>query len=59
MTSSGSHHEGGERLQQTAQRSCGGPIPQSVQDQVGWGSEKPDVVDGILPMAEGTGLDHI
>lgn len=35
------------------------PIPQSVQDQVGWGSEKPDVVDGILPMAEGTGLDHI
>ena len=33
--------EGGEALEQFAQRSCGYPIPGSVQVQVGWG---PNVV---------------
>jgi len=35
------HHEGGETLAQAAQRSCGCPLPGSVQVQVGWSSEQP------------------
>ena len=35
------HHEGGEALAQVAQRSCGCPLPGSVQGQVGRGIEQP------------------
>ncbi|KAK4824583.1 hypothetical protein QYF61_016828 [Mycteria americana] len=31
------HYEGGEALEQVAQRSCACPIPGSVQGQAGWG----------------------
>ena len=30
-----------------AQRSCGCPIPSSVQGQVGWGLEQPGIVEGV------------
>ncbi|KAK4826704.1 hypothetical protein QYF61_010919, partial [Mycteria americana] len=36
--------EGGGTLEQVAQRSCGCPLPGSVQGQVGWGFEQPDLV---------------
>ena len=39
--------EGGEALEQVAQRGCGCPLPGSVQGQVGWGFEQPDLVEGI------------
>jgi len=32
-------HEGGEALEQAAQRSCGCPLPGRVQGHVGWSSE--------------------
>jgi len=41
------HHEGGETLAQVAQRSCGCPLPGSVQGQVGWSSEHPGLVEGV------------
>jgi len=34
-------------LAQTAQRGCGCPIPEGVQDQVGWGLGKPDLVPDV------------
>jgi len=39
--------EGGEALEQIAQRSCGCLLPGSVQGQVGWGFEQPGVVEGV------------
>jgi len=39
-------HEGGETLEQVAQRSCGCPLPGSVH-QVGWGFEQPGLVEGV------------
>ena len=45
--------EGGEGLAQGAQRSCGYPIPGSVQGQAGWGLEQPGTVEGVPAMAEG------
>jgi len=49
------HHEGGEAQEQVAQRSCGCLLPESVQGQVGWGSEPPGVVEGVP--AQGRGLE--
>ena len=43
------HCEGGETLEQVAQRSCGCPLPGSVQGHVGWGFKQPDLVEGIPP----------
>jgi len=44
------YYEGGETLEQVAQRSCGCPIIASVQGQVWWSFEKPDLVkDGSTP----------
>ena len=37
----------GETLAQVAQRSCGCPLPGSVQGQVGWSSEQPGLVEGV------------
>jgi len=35
------HGEGGEVLEQAAQRDCGCPTPGNVQGQVGWGPGQP------------------
>jgi len=40
-------YEGGEALAQVAQRSYGCPLPGSVQGQVGWGFEQPELVGSI------------
>ncbi|KAK4810947.1 hypothetical protein QYF61_013356 [Mycteria americana] len=42
------YNEGGETLEQVAQRSCGCSIPGSVQGQVGWGFEQPDLVEAAV-----------
>jgi len=49
------HHEGGEALAQAAQRSCGCPVPGSVQGQVGWGCEQPGLVEGVPAHGIGVG----
>ncbi|PKU48080.1 hypothetical protein llap_1637 [Limosa lapponica baueri] len=42
--------EGGEALEQVAQRSHGCPFPGCVQGQVGWGFEQPGLLAfGVLP----------
>jgi len=41
------HHEGGETPEQVAQRSCGCPLPGSVQGQVGWSFEQPGLVEDV------------
>ena len=38
--------EGGEVLEQVAQRGCGCCIPGGIQDQVVWDPEQPDLVVG-------------
>ena len=38
---------GGEAVAQTAQRSCGCPIPSSAQCQAGGSFEQPDLVRGV------------
>jgi len=49
------HYEGGEALAQVAQRSCGCPLPGSVQGQVGWGFEQPGVVEDVPAHGRGFG----
>jgi len=46
-------HESGETLAQAARRSCGCPLPGSVQGQAGRSSEQPGLVEGVLLMAGG------
>jgi len=46
-------------LEQTAQRSCGCPIPGGTQRQVGWGSGQPDEWVATLPVAEVFELDDL
>ena len=41
------YNEGCETLERVAQRGSGGPIPGNIQDQVGQGSEQPDLVRGV------------
>ena len=41
------HCEGSEAPEQVAQRSCGCPIPGSVQGEVGWGFEQAGLVEGV------------
>jgi len=41
------YYEGGEALAHIAQRSCGCPLPGSVQGQSGWGFEQPALVEGV------------
>jgi len=47
------HHEGGEALAQVAQRSCGCPLPGSVQSHTGWGFEQPGLVDRVPACGRG------
>jgi len=49
------HYEGGETLEQVAQRSCGCPLPGGVQGQVGWGSEEHGPVEGVPAHGRGVG----
>jgi len=49
------YKDGGEALAQVVQRSCGCPLPGSVQGQVGWGFEQPGLVEGVP--AHGRGLE--
>jgi len=39
--------DGGEALAQVAHRSCGCPLPGSVQGQVGRGFERPALMEGV------------
>jgi len=44
---------------QVAQRSGRCVVPGSIQGQVGWGSEQPDIVEDIPTCFRGGGLDHL
>jgi len=48
-------HEGDEALAQVAQRSCGCPLPGSVQGRVGWNSEHPGLVEDVPAHSRGVG----
>ena len=50
------YNEGGETLEQVAQRSCGCPIIGSVHGQVGQGFEQPDLVEDVPAHSKG-GMD--
>jgi len=43
----------------SVQRGSGGPIPGNIQDQVGQGSEQPDLVSGVPARCGGIGLDDL
>ena len=49
------HCEGCEALAHVAQRSCGCPLPGSVQGQVGQGSEHPGLMQGGPAHGRGVG----
>ena len=52
--------EGAEALAQGAQRSCGCPIPGSVQGQAGHKAlEQAAPVEGVLVSGRGLELDHL
>ena len=44
------YSEGGEALAQVAQRSCGRPLPGSVQGQDGRGFEQAGLLEGVPAM---------
>jgi len=48
-------YEGGGSLEQVAQRSCGCPLHESVQDEVGWSSEQPGLVEDVPAYGRGVG----
>ncbi|GAB0183236.1 mitochondrial enolase superfamily member 1 [Grus japonensis] len=47
--------EGGETLEQVAQRGCGCPLPGNVQGQVGWGFGQCGLVEGVPAHGRGVG----
>jgi len=51
------YSEGGEALAQVTQRSCGCPLPVSVQGQAGRGFEQPGLVEGVPAHGRGVELD--
>jgi len=51
------YNEGGETLEQVAQRNDGSPIPGDIQGQAGWGSEQPDLPVGVPVHCRGVGPD--
>jgi len=53
------YSEGGKALAQVAQRSCGCPLPGSVQGQVGQGVEHPGLVVGVPACGRGLELDDL
>jgi len=53
------YNEGGGTLERIAQIGSGGPIPGNIQDQIGQGSEQPDLVSGVPARCGGVGLDDL
>jgi len=51
--------EGGEALEQVAQRGGKCPSPGNVQGQAGWGSEKFDLVEDVPAHCRGIELDDL
>jgi len=51
--------EGGETLQQVAQRGSEGPIPENIHGQVVWGSEPPGLAEDVPAHCKGLGLDDL
>jgi len=51
--------EGGEALEQVAQRSCGCLIPKGIQGQVGWGHVQHDTVSGSPVHSRGLELGDL
>lgn len=51
--------EGGEALVQAVQRGGGCLIPGNTQDQVGWGSKQPDLVEDVPAHNREVGLDGL
>jgi len=51
--------EGGEALEQIAQRGSGCPITGVIQSQTGRGSEQPEQAVGIPTRCRGVGLNHL
>ena len=49
------HCEGGETLEQVAQRSNGCPLSGGVQGWAGWGCEQPGLVGGVPAYSRGVG----
>lgn len=49
--------EGGETSAQIDQRDGGCSIPGNVQDQVGWESEQPDLVEDVPAHCRRVGID--
>ena len=53
------YNEGGETLEQVAQRGGRCSIPGNIQRPVGQGSEQPDQVEDVLAHCRGFGLDDL
>jgi len=53
------YSEGGETLEQVAQRGGRCPIPGNIHGQVGWGSEQPGLVKDVPVPHRGVGLDDL
>lgn len=51
--------EGGEALEQAAQRNCGCPIPGSLQGHSGWGFEQTGLVEASPAYAKGGELNAL
>jgi len=53
------YNGGGETLDQVAHRGGGCPIPGNIQGQAEWGSEQPDLVEGVPAHCRGAGQDDL
>jgi len=53
------YNEGGETLEQVAQRDGRYPIPGNIQGQFGWSSEQPDLAEDVPAHCRGVGLDDL
>jgi len=49
------YYANGEALEQVAPRSCGCPLPASVQSQARWGFEQPGLVEDVPARGNGVG----
>ena len=53
------YSEGGEAVEQVAQRSGGSPILGDNQGHAGWGSQQPDLVVGVPVQCREVGLNDL
>jgi len=53
------YQEGGETMEQIAQRGSGVPVPGDIQGQAGRGSEQPGLVEDVPAYCRGVGLDDL